>query len=381
MLRPRTLLTAALAGLAAAAFANPAGAATQSFAGVLDDGRLVRFTSEAPTALTTPIPVRGLERGEQLLALGGHQGRLYGLGSSARLYTVDAATGLATPAAGGRPLAQGLRGRRFSLAVSPDGTRARIVSDVGQDLFVDLTTGAETPGPGLRAEDGSPLRPAVTFAPDGRLVGFDLARRVAVRETSPDSGVLATTTPPNVGRLFVFAPREPAAYALDFAGRGFLLSAFTDNRGRDRQSQLGRFEPATAPVATAFSGTFLRRLTTVGALGRVPDDERPPRAVIRVPRTMSLRALLRTQEIPVRVRLDEAAQVVVSLRVGARSRAGFGLQTLDIPTTYRRLRLPLNQRDRRVLRRAAGRRIRIVITTGDFAGNGRSVVRSTRLTR
>jgi Domain of unknown function (DUF4394) len=381
MLRPRILLTVALAGLAAAVLPTPAGAATQSFAGILDDGRLVRFTSEAPTALTTPIPVRGLEAGEQLLALGGHRGRLYALGSSARLYTVDPAIGRAAPTAGGRPLAQGLRGRRFSLAITPDGAHARIVSDVGQDVFVDLASGAETPGPGVRGEDGAPLRPAVTIAPDGRLVGFDVTRRLAVRETQPGSGVLATSAPQGLQRAFSFPPTEPSAYALDFAGRGFLLTAFTDNRGRDRQSQVVRFEPAAAPVRAVFGGAFLRRLTTIGALGQVPEDTRPPRARITVPRTMSLRALLRTQEVPATVRVDEAAQVIVSLRIGARGRAGFGLQTLDIPTSYRRLQMPLNQRDRRVLRRAAGRRIRVAITTGDFAGNGRTVIRSTRLTR
>src|SRR3712207_9220833 len=64
-----------------------------------------------------------------------------GVGSSARLYALDPVNGRAT--AIGQPFAEGLRGVRFSLTVGPDDQRARLLSDVGQDLFVDLTTGAD----------------------------------------------------------------------------------------------------------------------------------------------------------------------------------------------------------------------------------------------
>jgi hypothetical protein len=363
----------------AAVMAAPAAADTNTFAGILDDGRLVRFTSQAPTALTTPVPVRGMRQREQVLALAGRQGRLYGLGSAARLYAIDPVTARATPVAGGVELAQGLRGRRFSLVISADGARARILSDVGQDVTVDLATGASTTGPGLRAEDGSAIDPTVTTGADGRLVGVDLGRRAGVQETAPGSGVAKAAALQGFARAFTFPPADPTAFAVGAAdGVGYLLSAFSD-RGRDRQSQLTRVNAGTGQAT--FASTFMRRLVTFGATGAVAEDERAPRARITVPRRMSLRSVLGRRRVPVTVRMDEGGQVLTSFRMGARDRAGFGLVTTDVPTTYRGLDVPLNLRDRRVLRRYVGRRVRIAVTTNDFAGNGRTVIRQTRLTR
>jgi Domain of unknown function (DUF4394) len=378
MLRARLLPTAALAGLLAAVLTTPAGAA-QSFAGILEDGRLVRFTSQAPISLTTPVRTTGLEPGEQILALSSNTTRIFALGSAARLYAMDVGSGRATPVAGGRPLAQGLRGRRFSLAVSPDGARARILSDVGQDVTVDLATGAETPGPGLRTEDGAPTRPAATTAPDGRLVGVDLARRILVRETAPGSGVM-TATPLGFDRAEVAGGLgEPTGFALGSDGRGFLLSALLD-RGRDRQSQLLRMDAGSADLRPSAAGTFLRRIVTVGAIETVPEDTTAPRASITVPRRMSVRRLLARRSVPVAVRLSEAAQLTVSLRVGRRV-TGLGFRSRDVPARHSRMEVFLSARDRRALRAAVGRRIRVVISTNDFKGNGRSITRSTRLTR
>ena len=73
------------------------------------------------------------------MALGRGARGVVAVGSSARLYGLDLATARAT--AIGPPFAQGLRGSRFSLAVAPGGDRARLLSDVGQDLVVDLATG------------------------------------------------------------------------------------------------------------------------------------------------------------------------------------------------------------------------------------------------
>lgn len=379
MSRFRLLPAALLAGLAATVSASPAGAATQSFAGVLEDGRLVRFTSQAPLALAAPVRPTGLQAGEQIVALAGHGGRLLALGSAARLYAIDPATGRAAPAAGGRALSQGLRGRRFSLAVSPDGARGRILSDVGQDVTVDLATGAESPGPGLRTQDGAPTRPAAATAADGRLVGVDLARRLLVRETAPGSSTF-TASPLAFDRTELGATLgEPTGFAMGADGRAFLLSALLD-RGRDRQSQLLRVDLASAAVRPTATGTFLRRVVTVGALGMVAEDTAAPRTRITVPRAMSVRRIIAGGTLPVALRLSEAAQVTVSLRVGGR-RVGFGFASRDLPGRIGRMDLFLGARDRRVLRGAVGRRVGIVLTTNDFKRNGGSVVRRSRLTR
>ena len=378
MNRPRLLLAALAATLLAAVTAAPAGAATQSFAGVLEDGRLVRFTSQAPAALTPPVRPRGLESGEQLVALATQGGRVYGLGSAARLYTVDPQSGQATALIGGRTLSQGLRGRRLSLAVTPDGARARILSEVGQDLFVDLRTGAETPGPGLRDENGAPLRPAVAMGPDGRLIGMDIPGVLLARETAPDSGVLVTSPLQRLPRQDPFRIAEPSAFTVGDDGRGFLLGQLDDS-GRVRQSRLVTVETAQG-TARAASTYLQRRLITFAALGSVPEDRTAPRAQVTVPRRISVSRLVRSGLLPVAVRLPEAGQVLTSLRIGRRH-TGFSLASSDLPTRFAVQRLQLNVDDRRALRRAVGRRIRVVITTNDFAGNGRSFVRESRLVR
>ena len=160
--------------------ASPAPAA-ERFAGLTERGQLVGFTSQNPYALTKPQTVRGLAPGERLVALGRGARGVVAVGSSARLYALDLATARAT--AIGPPFAQGLRGSRFSLAVAPGADRARLLSDVGQDLVVDLATGVTTDGPGLRRErDGAPLRPAADMTPDGSLVGVQINPDVLLRE-------------------------------------------------------------------------------------------------------------------------------------------------------------------------------------------------------
>ena len=381
MTRTRTIITAVIAGLAAAVSAAPAGAATQSFAGVLEDGRLVTFTSQAPAALSTPRPVRGMEPRELILALGARQGRVVALGSAARLYALDVATGRATAVAGGRPIGQGLRGRTFSLALTADGARARVLSDVGQDVFVDLATGAETPGPGVRREDGTPMRPAVTSALDGRLVGIDLQSRVLVRETRPESGVVATT-PLKLFREDPLGIVPPSAFALGADGRAFLVGALSDE-GRTRQSRMITFD-AAGTALTRGRGYFFRRIVTLAALREVREDRTPPRARITLPPRVSVRTLLREGRVPLSVRTPEAFQLIVSLRVdtptGVR-RVGGSLTSRDTPGALRPASLFLNASERRVLRRAAGDRIRVVVSVNDLAGNGRSVIRQTRLAR
>src|SRR3954471_813523 len=123
MNRAALTFVALLAGLAVPATAS----ADERFAGVLENGRLVTFTDPYAYALTTPLVPRGLAQGERLVALGSGPRGTVGVGSSAQLYAVDAVRGRVTRI--GAPSAQGLRGARFSLAVAPGGTTARLVSD------------------------------------------------------------------------------------------------------------------------------------------------------------------------------------------------------------------------------------------------------------
>ena len=380
MTLPRTLMIMLAACLLTAALPVPAGASTQELAGLLEDGRLVRFTRQAPTALTAPVRVRGLLPRERLVAITARPGVLVGLGSSAHLYRVDAVTGRAAPAAAGQVLDQGLRGGRFSLALSGDGARVRILSDVGQDVTVDLSTGAETPGPGLRTAQGSPLRPAATMGPGDLVVGVDLLRDLVVRETDRATGTATATTPQRPAP----APTavEPSAFAVGASGAGYLVAAISD-LGRVRQSAL--FDVDTQTPRLQYSGhVFLRRVVGVAALRLVPEDRAPMRAQIDVPRRISVRRLAGRGILPVSVRTSEAGQILISLRVRDRTgvrRVGFAVATRDTPGRTPFQRLHTSRSDRRVLRRSVGRRVKLVIRLDDFKRNSRTVVRHVRLGR
>ncbi|MEA2134647.1 MAG: hypothetical protein QOC68_2556 [Solirubrobacteraceae bacterium] len=359
-----------------AAFATPAPAAEQ-FAGVTERGRLVRFTSQNPFALTRPQTVRGLAAGERLVALGQAARGVVAVGTSARLYALDLRSARAT--AIGPSFPQGLRGARFSLAVAPGADRARLLSDVGQDLIVDLGSGATSDGPGLRRErDGTQVRPAADMTPDGSVVGVQINPNVLLRELARGTTTMAQSplaTPSGVPL------GEPLGFQLGSDGDGYVLAVATD-RQRDRQSLLVKVNPSTGGFANARlrgGQFFARRLTTFAALGPVPADRTPPRARIELPRRVSAGALL-DRRLPLRVRSDEAAQVTVSMEVAGRS-AGFTFDTRDTPGLFRFTQFALDARDRTRIRSGVGARIRFRIGVNDLKGNHRTTFRVARLTR
>jgi hypothetical protein len=358
----------------------------EGFLGILEDGRMVRFSSQEPYALSTPRTPVGLAPGERLLALSAGPRGPVGVGSSARLYALDPGSGRAT--AIGAPFEPGLRGTRFSLAAAPGATTARLLSDVGQDLVVDLETGVAQPGPGLTdAADGATVRPAADMAPDGRLVGVQLGPSTFLRETAAGSSAMEASRlaiPPEPKLA------EPIGFQLGADGKGYLLGVAGGNLRR-RQSILVPIDPSTGAVEggasprTYFMG---RRLNAFASLGRVAEDRTDPRATVRLPRTISVRALL-ARGLPLSVKVNEAAQVTATIYLGGRW-LGFGFLTRDTPgvvdmredrTSEFYDNIILSARARAILRRAVGRRVLVTIKVSDLKSNRRQFARTARLTR
>jgi hypothetical protein len=362
--------------LVLAVVATPAPAAEQ-FAGVTEQGRLVAFTSQNPYALTKPKTVRGLAAGERLVALGRAARGIVAVGTSARLYALDLTTARAT--AIGPSFAQGLRGSRFSLAVAPGADRARLLSDVGQDLVLDLATGAATDGPGLRRErDGAQVRPAADMTPDGSIVGVQINPDVLLRELARGTTTMAQlplAAPPDIPL------GEPVAFQLGSDGNGYVVAVATD-RQRDRQSLMLAVNPSTGNRAGSLSRSlqfFGRRLTTFAALGPAVPDRAAPRAHVTLPRRISVAALL-DHRLPLLVRSNEAGQVTASMQVGGKQ-AGFTFETRDTPGVFRFTHFALDKRDQRRIRAGVGHRLRLRIGINDLKGNHRRVVRTALLTR
>lgn len=128
--------------------------------GVTEGGSLVRFNAGQPQKVAVVGPVKGLQAGEHLVGIDFrvNRGVLFGLGSSGRIYTIDARSAEAK-AVGGAPLAIPLSGTEFGFDFNPTVDRIRIVSDTGQNLRAHPDTGA--------AVDGNPNQDGVQA--DGRL--------------------------------------------------------------------------------------------------------------------------------------------------------------------------------------------------------------------
>jgi len=350
----------------------------EAFMGVLEDGRMVRFTSQSPYSLSTPRDPVGLAPGERLVAVSDGPRGPVAVGSSARLYALDPDSGQAK--AIGAPFEQGLRGSRFTLAAAPGATSARLLSDVGQDLVVDLQTGAAAPGPGLRrAGDGATVRPAADVAADGRLVGVQRGPATFLRETAPGSSTLGASplALPSEPKL-----DEPLGFQIGADGRGYVLGVAGGNLRR-RQSILVLIDPTTGAVVGGARPRiffFGRRIDAFASLGRVAEDRTPPRATVRLARTLSVRALL-ARGLPLSVEADEAAQVTTSIRLGDRP-VGFGLANRDTPGVFNlRKSFFLRAAERAALRRAVGRRVRVLVGVNDGKRNSRRFERIVRLTR
>jgi hypothetical protein len=113
-------------------------------------GRLVSFDRAAPGTVNTSVAVAGLRTGETLLGIDTRpaDGRLYALGSAGTIYVVDPATGNATQVstlsatAGDDNPFTSLSGNNFAVDFNPAVDRLRVVSDSGQNLRINVDTGA-----------------------------------------------------------------------------------------------------------------------------------------------------------------------------------------------------------------------------------------------
>ena len=235
-----------LAACAVGPLDEPAGAPRpQTVVAVTADGALITFNAGTPRQIDARLPVTGLAAGERLVGIDYRvaRGVLYGLGSTGRLYTLDAATGLATPV-GSAPAAS-LAGSRFGVDFNPAADRIRVVSDRGQNLRLHPDTGA------LAVTDPV-LTAGTTGAPASNIVGaaytynkrdeklttnyaLDIARGWLLTQ-----GTVEGRTPgvsPNTGRLYDVGalgtgPLEDAA--LDIADLDNTALAALRQGGRTR---------------------------------------------------------------------------------------------------------------------------------------------------
>lgn len=134
--------------------------AGDSFA-VTSAGRLMHFDRAQPGRFTLSVNLTGLAAGESIVALDVRptNGKLYGLTNTAKLYTVDPTTGVATlaaalvadPADATSPFA-GLSGDDFGIDFNPITDRLRLTSNLGQNLRIDADTGRVITDPAISGQ-------------------------------------------------------------------------------------------------------------------------------------------------------------------------------------------------------------------------------------
>jgi hypothetical protein len=148
------------------------------------------------TATTAPISktITGLMAGENILGLDFRpaNGQLYALGSTSRLYTINASSGAATML-GTAPFATLLSGTNFGFDFNPTVDRIRVVSDNGQNLRLHPETGA------IAAVDGSINPGTPTISASAYTNNFAGATTTMLFDIDHTSDKLFLQNPPNIG--------------------------------------------------------------------------------------------------------------------------------------------------------------------------------------
>jgi len=122
-------------------------------AGVSISNRLVTFERSAPGKLCTSAAISGMGAAESVLGIDQRpaDGGLYALGSSGKLYTLNLDSAAATlkstltaDPADASDAFTALSGTDFGVGFNPVPDRLRVVSDTGQNLRINVDTGAVT---------------------------------------------------------------------------------------------------------------------------------------------------------------------------------------------------------------------------------------------
>jgi hypothetical protein len=175
---------------------------------VTETGKIISFQAGTPQKLCTTVASTGMAAGETILGLDTRpaNGMIYALGSTGKLYTLNATTGALTiastlaPAMGDTFTA--LSGTNFGVDFNPVPDRLRIVSDTGQNLRVNVDTGAVTTDTALNPAGSTVVAEAYTnaFAGAGTtsLYGLDsTGDRLVIQGTQTVPGATLPVSPNN----------------------------------------------------------------------------------------------------------------------------------------------------------------------------------------
>ncbi|WP_208278388.1 DUF4394 domain-containing protein [Massilia oculi] len=247
------------------------GAAAPVILGLSDDNRLLGFKVASPNIIDNNIAITGLAGGETLVGIDVRpkDGMLYGLTSTARLVTIDPATGAATvkatlsaDAADTTAPYTAMQGTTFAVDFNPAADRLRVISDSGQSLRINVDTGATTTDGNINRAGVAPRVVAAAYTNS-----IPNAASTQLFDVDGASSVLALQNPPNDGTLVDVGPlgvTVAGSGAMDIGGgeNGLVLAALRTTAGGP--SSLYRVNLSTG-AATPVNGAATPATSVIGS--------------------------------------------------------------------------------------------------------------------
>ena len=241
--------------------------------GLTSDGRIVSFKPATPNTLDSNVAITGLTGSERLLGfdIRPKDGLLYGLSSTGRIVTIDPATGavtakatLAADTADSSSPYSNLIGTGFAVDFNPVADRLRVISDAGQNLRINVDSGATTTDGPVNSNGVTAAAYTNSYAGATATVLYDIntAGGNLVTQNPPNDGILV-----NVGSLGANAVGD---VALDIAGgaNGLVLAALRSSI--NGASILYRVDLATgAAVPVNGAGTVANSAIGNGQVGLI----------------------------------------------------------------------------------------------------------------
>ena len=202
--------------------------------------KLISFNRDSAATVRTSVAVTGLGAGENLVGIDFRpaDGVLYGVASTGRLYSIDTSTAIATlkstlaaDAADTTVPFVSLTGTQFGVDFNPVADRLRVISDSGQNLRINVDTGATTTDGVINRAGVAPSVAAAAYtnsilnATTTQLFDVDSASSVLALQNPPNDGTLV-----NVGPLGVTIAGDGG---MDIAGgaNGLVLAALRTTDG------------------------------------------------------------------------------------------------------------------------------------------------------
>ncbi len=208
-------------------------------------GNLLIFNPAKPDPVSRPIT--GLQSGESILGLDMRpvNGQLYALGSSSRLYTINASSGAAA-AVGTAPFEPALAGSSFGFDFNPTVDRIRVVSNQGQNLRLNPETGTVAAIDG-NLNPGMPMITAVAYTENR--AG---ATTTILYDIDPATDKLYKQDPPNAGTLVevgALGVDITTAAGFDIGGKSGTAYALLTSRETTKLYTVNLQNGAVKPVA------------------------------------------------------------------------------------------------------------------------------------